>query len=704
MLTTDLARLFTPTSVAVVGASGRPGSLGRRVVENLADHSKLTGNLHLVNATRSEVLGRACVPRIADIGEPVDVAVVVIPAAGVLGAVRECASAGIPFAIVLTSGFGEVGEEGTERQHALTRIAAETGIRVVGPNCPGLTNVRDRIGMTFSPAFPDDLTPGSVGLATQGGGLGRTVLQAAARGLGTSLWASLGNASDLDVPDIIGYFADDPQISTIAVLLEGIPDGAAFLTALRRAAEADKPVVALKIGRSEYGKRAIESHTAAMAGEAEINSAVFAQFGVVEVDDIDELVDVSSLLSRARPPADTGIAIWGMSGGAVTLCADAVGQAGLRLAELSDETTATLMDILPSYAAIGNPVDITATGLTNPELVQASLRVLAADPGVDIVLVPYPLDYGPDSVPVAAAMVAMQAESSTPVLPIWMSDRRGPAFTVLTEAGLTSIHSVSKAVAAVSRWSSYGGWLASTPPELPILLQPSLEARSPTPQLRTEVAAKAWLDRAGIAVPIGRLARTPAEAVAAAAELPGAAVLKVVSPDIAHKSDVGGVHVGVRGSDKVKRAYDAILNSVAKSVPGADIDGVLVEEMIDDAALELIVGVHVDPAFGHILTVGAGGVLVELLNDVQRRLLPIEPATAREMVEQLGVAPLLDGHRGGPKLDADALVALLSRVSDLVLAHPDIEQLELNPVILRPAGSTGPSVVAVDAVVEVVTR
>jgi acyl-CoA synthetase (NDP forming) len=704
MPTTDLARLFTPTSVAVIGASERPGSLGRRVVENLADHSKLAGSLHLVNATRSEVLGRACISRIADIREPVDVAVVVIPADGVVDAVRECAAAGIPFAVVLTSGFGEAGGEGAERQHALTRIAAETGIRVVGPNCPGLTNIRDQIGMTFSPAFPVDLTPGSIGLATQGGGLGRTILQAAARGLGTSLWASLGNAADLDVPDIIGYFADDPQISTIAVLLEGIPDGAAFLSALHRAAEADKPVVALKIGRSEYGKRAIESHTAAMAGEAAINSAVFAQFGVVEVDDIDELADVASLLSRAKPPVDTKIAIWGMSGGAVTLCADAVGQAGLQLAELRDETKSALTDILPSYAAVGNPVDITATGLANPQLVQASLRVLAADPGVDIVLVPYPLDYGPDSVPVAAAMVAMQTESSTPVLPIWMSDRRGPAFTVLTEAGLTSIHSVSKAVAAVSRWASYGRWRASMPPERPMLLRRGLDALAPTPQIRTEVAAKAWLDQFGIAVPMGRLTRTPAEAAATAAELPGAAVLKIVSPDIAHKSDVGGVHVGIRGSDDVRQAYGAMLDSVTRSVPEANVDGVLVEEMIDDVALELIVGVHVDPAFGHVLTVGAGGVLVELLNDVQRRLLPIEPATGREMVEQLRVAPLLGGHRGGPRLDIDALAALLSRVSDLILAHPDIEQLELNPVVLRPAGSAGPSVVAVDAVVEVLQR
>ncbi|MCE0765047.1 acetate--CoA ligase family protein [Pseudonocardia kujensis] len=697
----DLTRLLTPTSVAVVGASERPGSLARRVVENLADHSVLAGGLHLVNPTRAEVLGRPCVSRVADL-PPVDVAVVVIPAAGVVGAVEECAAAGIPFAVVLTSGFGEVGEEGAKWQRALTRIAAETGIRIVGPNCPGLTNVRDRVGMTFSPAFPVDLAPGTIGLATQGGGLGRNILQAGVRGLGTSVWASLGNAADLDVPDLVAHFADDPQISTIVTLLEGIPDGRSFLAAVRKATAAGKPVVTLKVGRSEYGRRAIESHTAAMAGEADVNSAVFAQFGVVEVDDIDELSDVASLLSRAVPPADAGIAIWGLSGGALSLCADAVGQAGLRLAELTDDTKKRLAEILPSYAAIENPVDTTATALAEPELVAASLRVLAADPGVDIVLYPNPLDYGTDTVPVATAMVEVQAETTAPLVPIWMSDRRGPAYTAMTEGGLVPIHSISKAVQAVARWASYGAWRAAPPGPLPLLLR--TDSGSPTPAVRTEVEAKAWLAESGIAVPAGRLTTTADEAAAAAAELPGPAVLKIVSPDVAHKSDVGGVQVGIHGDDAVRAAYTAVLESVGRLAPHARVDGVLVEEMVGDVALEMLVGVHVDPVFGHLLTVGAGGVLVELLDDVQRRLLPLDADGAREMVQQLRVAPLLQGHRGGPRLDINALVDLLVRVSDLVTAHPDLTQLELNPVVLRPADVEGQTVLAVDAVVEVEAR
>ena len=705
--TTDLTRLFTPRSVAVVGASERPGSLGRRVVENLADHSSLAGGLHLVNATRSEVLGRPCVARVRDLPEPVDVAVIVIPAAGVVDAVADCAATGIPFAVVLTSGFGEIGGAGTERQRALTRIAAETGIRIVGPNCPGLTNVRDRIGMTFSPAFPVDLAPGSIGLATQGGGLGRNVLQAGVRGLGTSMWASLGNAADLDVPDVVAHFADDPQISTIGVLLEGIPDGAAFLAAVRKAAAAEKPVVALKVGRSEYGVRAIASHTAAMAGEAAVNSAVFRQFGVVEVDDIDELADVASLLSRARPPADAGVAIWGLSGGALSLCADAVGQAGLRLAELTDETKKELAEILPAYAAIENPVDVTATALAEPALVAASLRALVADPGVDIVLYPNPLDYGTDTVPVATAMVDVQAEIAAPLLPIWMSDRRGPAYTVLTEGGLVPVHSVSKGVQAVARWAAHGRWRAASPPgggSLPLLLRQRPDTAAPAPRVRTEVEAKAWLAENGIPVPAGRLVRTADEAAAAAAEFAGPAVLKIVSPGLAHKSDLGGVRVGVQGNDEVRAAHAGILEAVGTAAPDIPVAGILVEEMIPDCALELIVGVHVDPTFGHLLTVGAGGVLVEMLDDVQRRLLPLDRHTAREMVERLRVAPLLRGHRGGARLDVDAVVELLVRVSDLVRAHPEVEQLELNPVVLRPVGATGPSVVAVDAVVEVAQR
>ena len=705
-MTTDLTRLFTPRSVAVIGASERPGSIARRVVENLADHSRLSGSLHLVNPTRSEVLGRPCVPRVGDLPEPADVAIIVIPAAGVVTAVQECADAGTSFAVILTSGFGEEGEDGAEQQRTLTRIADESGMRIVGPNCPGLTNVRDRIGMTFSPSFPVDLTAGPIGLATQGGGLGRTVLQAAERGLGTSLWASLGNAADLDVPDVVTYFCDDPQISTIAVLLEGIPDGPAFLAAVRRAAEVGKPVVALKIGRSEYGVRAIASHTASMAGEAVINSAVFDQTGVVEVDDIDELADVSSLLSRAVPPADAGVAVWGMSGGAVSLCADAVGQAGLRLSTLHDDTTAALVEILPSFAATDNPVDVTAAGLADPDLVTRSLSVLAADPAVDVVLVPIPVDYGTTSELLARAMVEMQAASPTPVLPIWMSDRHGPAYPILTNAGVTPIHSISKAVAAVSRWASHGRWRAAHQAGgtlLPLALRyRSADASAPA-DLSTEVAAKAWLAENGIPVPGGRLVHDAAAAASAAAELTGPVVLKIVSPGLAHKSDIGGVRVGLLGDEAVRAAHDEILAAVDAAAPGIETHGVLVEEMIGDVALELIIGVHVDPTFGHMLTVGAGGVLVELLNDVQRRLLPIGPDTGREMVTRLRVAPLLDGHRGGPPLDVDAIVDVLVRVSDLVTAHPEIEQLELNPVVLRPAGD-GTSVVAVDAVIELVQR
>ncbi|WZH51005.1 MAG: acetate--CoA ligase family protein [Nocardioides alkalitolerans] len=702
MTTTDLTRLFTPRSVAVVGASERPGSIARRVVENLADHSSLDGDLHLVNPSRTEVLGRPCVPNAAALPSGVDVAVVVIPAAGVVTAVQECADAGIPFAVILTSGFGEEGEEGAAQQRALTRIAAETGIRIVGPNCPGLTNVRDRIGMTFSPSYPVDLTAGPVGLATQGGGLGRTVLQAAERGLGTGLWASLGNAADLDVPDVVAHFADDPAISTIAVLLEGIPDGPAFLAAVRRAAEHDKPVVALKIGRSDYGVRAIASHTASMAGEAVVNSAVFAQTGVVEVDDIDELADVTSLLTRRRPPADAGVAIWGMSGGAVSLCADAIGQAGLTLATLHDDTRDRLTDLLPSFAAVDNPVDVTAAGLADEALVSGSLRVLADDPAVDVVLVPIPVDYGTTSVLLATAIAEMQAGSPTPVVPVWMSDRHGPAYAVLTAAGVTPIHSVSKAVAAVARWAAHGAWHAaeaSHPAPLPLALRPRAAA-APAVDVTTEVAAKAWLQEHGVPVPRGSLVRSAGEAAEVAGGLAGPAVLKVVSPGLAHKSDIGGVRVGVRGEDAVRAAHDGIVTAVTAAAPGLRVDGILVEEMVDDVELELIVGVHVDPVFGHVLTVGAGGVLVELLDDVQRRLLPVDERTARAMVDELRVSALLHGHRGTPPLDVDALVDLLLRVSDLVTADPDVQQLELNPVVLRPAGSDGPTVVAVDAVVE----
>ncbi|MEW2353337.1 acetate--CoA ligase family protein [Spirillospora sp. NPDC029432] len=692
----DLERLVRPRSVVLVGASAKPGSLGRRTADNLLHASDFGGDVHLVNPRAADIDGHPCHPDVESLPAVPDVAVIAIPAAGVMDALERCATKGIAYAIVLTSGFGEVGGDGRVQQDRMRALAARTGMRIYGPNCPGLTNLADRIGMTFSPAFADDRRVGPIGIATQGGGLGRNLVQAAERGAGAALWASLGNAADLDVADFVHHLAQDDGVKVILTLLEGVRDGRRLLAAFRAAAAAGKPVVTLKVGRSAYGVRAVQSHTAAMAGSAEVNSAVFAQLGVVEVADTDELMDVGWLLARAAPPPRTRIAIFGGSGGAGAMAADMVGAAGLELAEFAPETTAALREALPAFAAVGNPVDITATTISAPGLMDRTLGIVAADPNVDLVLLPIPLDYGDHSAHGSRAMAEVQSRTGTPLLPVWMSDRRGPGWQILADAGFCSPRSLTKAVSAVRHWADHGRWRAAAPAPAPLILN-GRAAGEPLPDVRTEPAAKAWLAAAGIAVPEGVVARTEAEARAAAAELGGRLVLKAVSPDLHHKSDVGGVVLGVEGADAAAEAWERV---VASASAHGTVEGVLVERMAPAGGVEMLVGVHRDPVYGHLISVGMGGVHVEVFGDVQRRLLPLDRRTAEEMLDGLRCKRLLEGVRGAPRHDVEGLVDLLLAVSALVERHADaIGELDLNPVLVRPAGAAGPTVLALDALV-----
>ncbi|MHA6626464.1 acetate--CoA ligase family protein [Pseudonocardia sichuanensis] len=702
----DLSRLVRPESVALIGASDTPGSIGKLTVDNLVEASEFRGRVHLVNPRRREIGGRVCHPDVAALPEAPDVAVVCIPAAGVLEALRQCAAKGVRFAIVLTSGFSETGEAGRALQEEMRGIARTSGMRIYGPNCPGLTNLADRIGMTFSPAFADDRTSGPLGIATQGGGLGRNILQSGVRGSGAALWASLGNAVDLDVADFVHHMAADPAIRVIVTLFEGIRDGARLLAALRAAAEAGKPVVTLKVGHSAYGERAVQSHTAAMAGSAAVNSAVLAQLGVVEVRDTDELVDVAWLLARATPPARTRVALFGASGGALSLAADLVGSADLEPAELADGTRASLRADLPAFAAVDNPVDTTATTISEPGLFDRALRTVAGDPGVDLVLMPIPLDYAERSATSSRAIAAAQEQTDVPIVPVWMSDRRGPGWQVLADASFCSPRSLTKAVLAVRRWAEYGRWRAAAeahPPAVPLLLradEPGTAAALPA--VDTEPRAKAWLSAAGVPVPDGEVVQSAPAARAAAERLGCSVVVKIVSSELPHKSDVGGVAVDVGSGAAAEDAWRQVTEHVALKAPHAATGGVLVERMVPADGVEMIVGVHRDPVFGHLLTVGAGGVLVELLDDVQRRLLPVGRPQAEEMVAALRCHALLTGARGRPACDVDGFVDLLVAVSDLVVAHAhQIEEIDLNPVRVRPADGAGARVVVLDALVTV---
>lgn len=690
----DLTRLVNPQSIAFIGASDRANSLPQRALENLIEHSDFRGELYLVNPKRQEVYGRRCYPSIADVPAAPDVAIVTTPAETVLPTLEDCATKGVRFAIVFTAGFGEVSEEGRVIERKMKALAAKSGMRIYGPNCPGLNNINARIGLAFSPAWRTDNRPGPVGLVTQGGALGRTFMQSMARGLGIGLWCSAGNEVDLEISDFIHYMADAPDIEVIATILEGVRDGVRFADAVLHARRNGKPVVALKIGKSDLGMAAAASHTAAIASSAEVNSAVFRQLGVIEVDDLDELGDVASLFARARSDPDAKIGIFSLSGGSAALSADMVGLNDLELAKFAPETFDALRKVLPPYASFANPLDTSGNILATPEVLHPALTAVATDPSVGVTLMPIPLDYGRFMELVCEALIKVQRETGAMIVPVWMSDRIGGGHALLVEAGLVPIRTLSKAAVAIRRWRDHARRLRDFDPAWRPVAKP--ETKPERTHTLTEVEAKQRLAEAGVSAPAGRLCARREDVSAAMAALGARVVAKVVSRDITHKSDIGGVRVGLNDAASASQAWTEIMEAARKHRPDAALDGVLIEAMAPAGGVEAFVGVHTDPVFGPIMTFGLGGVYVELFRDVSRRMLPVTPRESAAMIRETRCYELLKGQRGRGPSDVEALERLLVAVSDFVCKTPGaVSELEINPIWVGPKGA---GAMALDAV------
>ncbi|GGE50326.1 CoA-binding protein [Primorskyibacter flagellatus] len=693
----DLTRLFAPRTVAVIGASEKEHSIGNHAMRNIVQHSAFAGTVYPVNPKQAEVMGLRCYPDVASLPEAVDVIVVVVPAPAVRAAVEQAGEKGCGFAVILTSGFSEADDWGRAEEAALVEISQRTGIRIYGPNCPGLVNLNLPLGLTFSPAFKDDITPGPIGLATQGGGLGRNMIQHNVRGIGFGLWSSSGNECDLQVADFVHHMAQDPEIKVIGCLIEGFKDGARFAAACQEAARKGKPVVGLKVGRSAYGARAAQSHTASITGSAEVNSTVFRQMGVVEVDDLDELVDVAMLFTRKMPEGTEKIAVFASSGGAASLCADNVGIAGLELAEFTPETAKRLADALPPYAGMSNPIDTTSISISHPDAYREALAACADDANVGLVLAPLPMDYGTYSVVNAGSLKAVQDAASVPIVPIWMSERQGGGYAKLAEAGLPPFRSLRNMRKAVRRWIDYGLWRAArdTGWQPGIIATGSQGDPDPTRTL-SEVEGKRALAAAGVPATAPEIATTAEDAVRIAQAM-GTVAMKIVSAQITHKSDIGGVKLGVTG-DGAAAAFAEIMANARAAVPSATLDGVLIEPMAPAGGLEAFVGILRDPVFGQVMTFGLGGIYVEMFADVTRRMLPVTRPMAEEMIGELKSAKLLTGYRGQPKRDVAALADLIVKVSDYAMATPGLVEMDINPVW---TGTEGQGVMALDAVIVV---
>jgi len=691
--TRSLRRVLAPRSVAVVGASDRPGSVGGAVLRNiLADG--FTGDVHPVNRRAATVAGLPAYPSVVDLPTAVDLVVVAVPAPAVAQVLGDCGRRGVRAAVIITSGFGETGAEGASRERELLRLARRLGIRVVGPNCLGVacTDPAVRLNATFSGAPP---APGPLGFASQSGALGIGLLQETARrGLGVSGFVSLGNKLDVSGNDALLYWEDDARTRVVALYLESFGNPRKFARHAARIGRS-KPIVVLEAGRSAAGRRAGASHTAAVATPDAIVSALLRQAGVIRVETTAELLDVAQLLAEQPLPGGRRLGILGNSGGPGILAADAADASGLLVPELSTGLQAALGEAVPGIAARANPVDLGAAA--GPAQFERSLALLLGSGEVDAAVVVYaaPLVSDPSSVAVAIR----RAAATTPGVPVAAAllgtDGAGLLADTTTPLAAVPVYDFPEsAVRALSLAAEHAEWRRRPPGTVPELSDVDIDAaRSTVVAALARNPAGGWLDPeqatalvAAFGIPACPTvhARTPDEAVAAA-ERVGYPVAVKSGGQLVHKSDTGGVRLGLRHAGEVWDAFGPV------AAAGANGAGVVVQPM-QAPGLELLVGVNrVDP-YPPLVVVGLGGTSTELLGDKATRLAPLTDVDAHEAVRELRAAPLLFGYRGGPTVDVEQVEQLLVRVGLLAHEIPELAELDLNPVIATPTGA-----VAVDA-------
>jgi len=686
--------LLSPESVAIVGASAS-SPFSRRLVRNL-ERWEFAGDVHLVNPRRREIDGRPCHASIGEVPGHVDLAIVMVPLEQVIGTLRQCADAGVSVASVAASGFAETGAAGRALQDEMADIARSSGMRIIGPNCMGVVVPSTGLVATFSQSVDAGLLP-ATGLAYvgQSGAIGGAILGLCReRGLGLTAWCTAGNEADLTSVEIATAMISRPDVTVVALYLEAVPDGAQWTTLVQAAGAQDKRIVLLRSGRSEAGRRAAASHTGALVRPDAGFDLVSEHHGVITVDDVDELIDVMEAVAGPRRVVGPRLGIITSSGGLGTMMADAVETAGLPLADLADRTTAAISDLIPAFGSVENPVDVTAQLFQGDDGgFERVCAVLLDDDGVDCLAILLTTIVDDAATALATSIARVVADSSKQVFVVWLAptSQTAPARDILRAAGV----SVSSAVRPPLRLLRHlltgrrpGGPSASVD-----VSTAAAFVREHTAVL-TEHGATPLLEALGVPHPDGELAATSAEAVDAAGRLGGRVVLKAQSPQILHKSDVGAVAVGVDATD-VGATFDAV-ERAARDVPGADLEGILVQEMAVSGT-ELILSVT-GPSDGYpgVLTIGFGGTTAELDRDVCSGLVPLRPDDALAMLHRLRRWPLLAGHRGRPAGDVDALVDAMVALSHLAeAAGQHLQEIEINPLVVHERG-----IVALDLLVQ----
>lgn len=688
-----LSRLFDPRSIAIVGASATPGKIGAMPVTLLRQHG-YEGRIIPVNPRADTIQGLAAAPSLDALDQDVDLAILAVPAAHAAQALQSARPGQLGAAVIFTSGYSETGAAGAEQQQRLCRIARERGIRLLGPNCLGFMNVRRKVYATFSPAPANGAVPaGGIAMVSQSGAFGAYAYSMAReRGLGLSHWISTGNEADIDVADCIEWLAHDADTRVIMAYMEGCRDGAKLRRALAAARAAGKPVVVTKIGRTQAGAQAAASHTAALAGDDAVYDALFRQYGALRARTIEEFFNLGYALDTwPRPPAGRRLGIFTISGGVGALMADEAQDAGLALPEPAAAAQARLLAQVP-FASARNPVDVTGQAISEPGLLLATADDILADGRYDALAVFLAAAGSSEALWPTFENFAREMQARHPGVPLAISALFTPERRrQLERLGCLVFPDPSAAIRTL-------GTVAQLADHADAAAEPAASSDDPPPLLDAynEVQAMDLLRRAGLPATPCMLAADADAAVCAAAELDGPVALKIVSPDIVHKSDVGGVKLNVAGEDALRRAHADILDAVRRHAPEARIDGVLVAPMAPKG-VECIAGVHCDPVFGPVVMFGLGGVFVEVLKDVSFRLAPFGRDEALAMIREIKGYALLQGARGTPPCDVDALADALAALSRFAHARrDDFSSVEINPLLALPAGQ---GALALDAVV-----
>jgi acetyltransferase len=727
----SLEALFAPKSVAVIGASTKPDSLGRAVFKNILFHG-YTGVVYPVNPKAKSILGVKAYPSVLDIPDEIDLAVIIVPAIAVANVLEECGRKGVRAAIVISAGFKEIGEEGAQRERELQQIAQRYGIALLGPNCLGIINTDPAVSLnaTFAPGMPRQ---GNIAFISQSGALGIAALEYAQRQkIGLSKFISIGNKADLHENHLLDYLKDDPLSDVILLYVEDLEDPQGFhRLATEITSERPKkiPILAIKSGRTLEGAKAATSHTGALAGSDEVYDSIFMQSGVLRVETIEELFDYAIAFAQQPLPQSNRIAIVTNAGGAGILATDAAVRHGVQLAEFTEETVRKLRELLPPTVNVANPVDM--TGEPNEQRYETVVRTVLEDPNVAGVVViaaphilmsleniarhivravqaltpdpassprpnppaPFPKREGGGS-PLRAGEGSSGGKVQKPVLACLMAvtDAR-PAIEILEEANIPHYSFPERAARALAAMARYREWVHRPRTEYRVFTDVQIEqaretiarAKRQGRSLLLEPEAHDVLKAYGFPVLQYRFAKSEDEALHAAREIGYPVVLKIVSPDIAHKVDVGGVKLGIHSDAELRDSYRQMLADVQRAKPSARILGVFVQEFIKGGK-ETILGLKRDPLFGPLLMFGLGGIYVEALRDVTFRIAPIRELGVTRMIRQIRGFKILEGFRGEPPSDIDAIAECLERLSQLATQLEEIVELDINPLVVFERG------------------